>query len=86
MNIYKRVHILYLPENKINKKIEWSFPYSDDDVRIVEDFHSLDLSALSEQEKHRITQLVIELPRYGLVRTDSADPVLGLVVVSLKRK
>lgn len=86
MSIYKKVHVLYLPENKIDKKMEWSFPYAADDVKVVEDFHSLDLSALSEQEKHRITQLVIELPRYGLVRTDSADPVLGLVIVALKRK
>lgn len=86
MNVYKKVHVLYLPGNKEQNKLEWSFPYSDDDVKVVEDFHALDLSALSEQEKHRITQLVIELPRYGLVRTDSADPVLGLVVVTLKRK
>lgn len=86
MNVYKKIHVLYLPGNKEQNKLEWSFPYVEDEYRLMEDFHSLDLSALDENEKTRISKLILEIPRYGVVRTDSADPVLGLVIVALKRK
>lgn len=86
MNKYTRVNVTYIPGNKLSDMKEWDFPYNDDEFRLVEDFHSLDLSALSDAEKHRITQLILELPRHGVVRTDSMDPVLGLVIVALKRK
>ncbi len=86
MNKFIRVNVTYVPGNKLSDMKEWNFPYNDDELRLVEDFHSLDLSALSDAEKHRITQLILELPRHEVVRTDSMDPVLGLVTVMLKRK
>lgn len=86
MTKFTRVSVTYIPGNKLSDMKEWDFPYNDDEFRLVEDFHSLDLSTLSDAEKHRITQLILELPRHGVARTDSMDPVLGLVIVALKRK
>lgn len=83
---YTKVSVLYLRKNNVSDRHEFSFDFINDDEALLKKFYAQDLSKLSAKEISRIGNLVIEIPRFQVVRTDSVDQEIGTITVALKRK